>query len=245
MDCITWLEQCGFTCDTNPEEPLAEASEEEPRTYQAELGDPDCPDRMEVFSATDDADAVRQARELCEGEIILLELFELDSDYNALRGIDLSEYPTGLSIEVPLSGFTSEKLDNLEKMVAAKAFLIKESLGAYSLPIKQTADTLQFPWFTLTEDEGIVLAYSQFIAALCKTAKTKKRVTAKEKDINGSPKYAMRCFLLSLGMIGAEYAASRKLLMKNLVGSSAFKTTASAEKWNDIHGKKTEGSDDE
>jgi hypothetical protein len=200
---------------------------------------------MEVFGAADDADAVRQARALCEGEIVLLELRKLDDDYNEIGGIDLGEYPTGLSIEMPLDGFTPEKLDNLAKMVTAKDSLIKVALSAESLPIKQTAETLQFPWFTLTDDDGIVLAYSQFIAALCKTAKKKHRITAKEKDIDGSPKYAMRCFLLSLGMIGDEYSAARKLLLKNLSGSSSFKTAESAKKWNAIHGKQTEVSGDD
>ena len=36
-------------------------------------------------------------------------------------------------------------------------------------------------------------------------------------------KYAFRCFLLRLGFIGAEYKAARKILLKNLSGSSAFR----------------------
>ena len=37
-------------------------------------------------------------------------------------------------------------------------------------------------------------------------------------------KYAFRCFLLRLGFIGAEYKAARKVLLRNLTGSSAFKS---------------------
>ncbi len=36
-------------------------------------------------------------------------------------------------------------------------------------------------------------------------------------------KYAFRCFLLRLGFIGSEYKAERKILLKNLCGSSTFK----------------------
>ena len=36
-------------------------------------------------------------------------------------------------------------------------------------------------------------------------------------------KYAFRCFLLRLGFIGEEYKVERKILLKNLTGSSAFK----------------------
>ena len=35
--------------------------------------------------------------------------------------------------------------------------------------------------------------------------------------------YAFRCFLLRLGFIGAEYKTARKILLKNLSGSSAFR----------------------
>ena len=37
-------------------------------------------------------------------------------------------------------------------------------------------------------------------------------------------KYAFRCLLLRLGFVGAEYKADRKILLKNLTGSSAFKS---------------------
>jgi len=61
------------------------------------------------------------------------------------------------------------------------------------------------------------------INRLCKTATQKKRVTAKEKETEGSPKYAMRCFLLSLGFIGEEYKGARKILLSKLEGNSSWK----------------------
>ena len=53
-------------------------------------------------------------------------------------------------------------------------------------------------------------------------ASNAKRVTATEKAVDNE-KYSFRCFLLRLGFIGAEYKAERKILLKNLTGSSAFK----------------------
>ena len=53
-------------------------------------------------------------------------------------------------------------------------------------------------------------------------SKAQKRINTKEKAVENE-KYAFRCFLLRLGFIGAEYKAERKLLLKNLTGSSAFK----------------------
>ena len=54
-------------------------------------------------------------------------------------------------------------------------------------------------------------------------ARTAKRVVAKEKETDND-KYAFRCFLLRLGFIGAEFKIERKILLRNLAGSSAFKS---------------------
>ena len=203
----------------------SDVPEPEGRTYQAELSDPDYPDRMEVFGAENDEDALRQAYEFCENEIVLLELFELDEDYNHIRSVDITQRTDRLTIEIPLDGFTPEKLDNLDKMVNAKAPLLKMALGASDLPIKQTTDTLRFPWFRgeTAIDADHADAYAKLVSLLCKTAIEKKRVTAKEKETDGSPKYAMRCFLLSLGFIGDEYKAARKILLSRLEGNSSWK----------------------
>jgi hypothetical protein len=53
-------------------------------------------------------------------------------------------------------------------------------------------------------------------------ARNQKRITAKEKEIPNE-KYAFRCFLLRLGFIGKEYKEERKILLRNLTGSAAFK----------------------
>ena len=42
-------------------------------------------------------------------------------------------------------------------------------------------------------------------------------------------KYAFRCFLLRLGFIGSEYKTQRKILLRNLTGSSAFKSGSQKE----------------
>ena len=53
-------------------------------------------------------------------------------------------------------------------------------------------------------------------------ARNAKRVTATDKEVD-NPKYAFRCFLLRLGLIGAEYKDARKTLLKNLTGNSSWK----------------------
>jgi len=147
-----------------------------------------------------------------------------------------------LIIEMPLTGFTPEKLDNLTKLVGAKAPLLKVALGVDDLPIQQTEETLRFPWFwpesILTGEE--VTAYSTLISLLCKTAKEKKRVTAKEKEVK-NPKFAMRCFLLSLGFIGDEYKVSRKILLSKLEGNSSWKNGKKADAPTEMENFNTEG----
>lgn len=61
---------------------------------------------------------------------------------------------------------------------------------------------------------------------MAEMANKQKRVTAKEKPAE-SDKYAFRCFLLRLGFIGDEHKVTRKILLRNLTGSSAFKATPS------------------
>ena len=82
-------------------------------------------------------------------------------------------------------------------------------------------DRVAFPWFSEVDPDS-AKAYMNFIAALCRMSKEAKRVTATEKEVENE-KYAFRCFLLRLGFIGAEYKMDRKILLKNLTGSSAFR----------------------
>lgn len=128
-----------------------------------------------------------------------------------------------ISIEMPLEDFTPEALDNLTKMVLAKEPLLKKSLGVEELPIELEEDSICFPWFTATDNDNIA-AYTQFIAALCDTAKRKKRVTVKAQDMYENEKFAMRVWLIGLGLVGKEYSAARKLLVNNrLSGNSAYR----------------------
>lgn len=128
-----------------------------------------------------------------------------------------------LSIEFPLDGFTSEAIENLTKMVSAKEVLLKKALGAEELPIQVLEDRICFCWFPAANEDGELAAYSQFITALCQAAKEKKRVTAKAQESYENERFAMRVWLIGLGMIGEEFKLARKLLMANLSGNSAWR----------------------
>lgn len=130
----------------------------------------------------------------------------------------------GLTVSIPLEKVA---VGNLTKLLDAKGSLIKKALGITDLPIEITEDAVFFPWFSLSPDLDSAKAYTDFVAALCQMSKEQKRINATEKEVTNE-KYAFRCFLLRLGFIGAEYKADRKILLKNLTGSSAFKTVKEA-----------------
>ena len=135
----------------------------------------------------------------------------------------LPEQPERLVIQLPLADFTDAALDNLRKLVASKAALIRKAIGTDALPIEPNGEMLDFAWFPANAMPEETAAYAQFIAALCGMAKRQQRVLAVEKPVENE-KYAFRCFLLRLGLIGEEYAFARKLLLKNLVGNGSMKS---------------------
>ena len=127
-----------------------------------------------------------------------------------------------LTVEVP-NDFTPEQLDNITKMTAAKEPLLKKALGAEELPIRVTEDKVAFPWFTL-QNPGDTAYFIQFIAALCKTAKEKKRITAKAPESGfENERFTMRVWLIGLGLVGKEDGNTRKLLLQNLTGNAAWR----------------------
>lgn len=134
----------------------------------------------------------------------------------------------GLCISMPASLFTETTLQNLKDIIASKENLIRKALGVDELPVEVGDTKVSFPWFAgmLTPEE--VKAYDHFICTLCEMARNQKRVTAKERD-TGNDKYAFRCFLLRLGFIGPKFKQERKILLRNLTGSSAFKSVPQKE----------------
>ncbi len=133
-------------------------------------------------------------------------------------GTGPQEENVGLTVEIPLDKVA---VGNLTKLLEAKGNLIRKALGITDLRIEVLEDRVAFPWFSQVDADSAA-AYTHFIFALCEMSRNAKRVTATEKPVDNE-KYAFRCFLLRLGFIGNEYKMERKILLKNLTGSSAFK----------------------
>lgn len=139
----------------------------------------------------------------------------------------------GLTVSLPKESFTEAALDNLDRLLESKGSLIRKAFGIEEAVYTLTDDRLTFAWLTGDITPEKAKACRDFIGRLCEMAKRQKRVTARARAVTNE-KYAFRCFLLRLGLIGAEYKTTRKILLRNLSGSAA---------WRDGHRK--EAPDDE
>ena len=144
--------------------------------------------------------------------------FEGTADKSEGKELKVPE-PNILTIEMPADKVNTE---NLQKLLDAKGALIRKALGIDNLAFEIHEDRVSFPWFVDPAPDH-ALAYTQFIASICKMSTEQKRITARVREVDNE-KYAFRCFLLRLGFIGNEFKQSRKILLSNLDGSSAFKT---------------------
>ena len=127
-----------------------------------------------------------------------------------------------LIVSIPRNVLTETGRKNLDALLASKGKLIQKAFNIEKAVYTLTEDTIKFAWFHGKIAEDTVRAYTDFISKLCEMAQKQKRAVAKEK-LTENEKYTFRCFLLRLGMIGDAYKTSRKILLQNLTGSSAFK----------------------
>ena len=136
------------------------------------------------------------------------------------RGYDI---PTEnrLTIQMPADFFDEHTLSNLQQICENKATLFKAAFQTDSLDIISSDEKVEFPWFKVEQD-GDADACCTFISMLCEFAKNQSRINRKP-DTSDNPKYTMRCFLIRLGMVGAEFKTARKVILRNLTGNSAFR----------------------
>ena len=128
---------------------------------------------------------------------------------------------TKLTVQMPADFFNEHTLGNLQQICENKATLFKAAFQTDTLDMISSDEKVEFPWFKVEQD-GDADAYCTFISMLCEFAKNQKRINNK-LETSDNPKYTMRCYLLRLGMIGVEYKSTRKVLLRNLSGNSAFR----------------------
>ena len=91
-------------------------------------------------------------------------------------------------------------------------------------------DKLTFSTLPETEDPEVLRTFTTLCTMMNKQALTQQRIQAKQIGADNE-KYAMRIWLLRLGMNGPEYKDERKILMQNLSGNCAFRTEEEKVRW--------------
>ena len=129
------------------------------------------------------------------------------------------------SISMQRDFFDEAMFSKLDRLIESKSELFQMAFKTDDLSYEKSDDRVTFAWFPWTGDSDEGVAYSTFIDMLTKHLKEQKRVNA-SKTQTDNPKFAMRVFLIRLGMIGETYKTCRKILLRNLEGSSAFRKGA-------------------
>jgi len=102
--------------------------------------------------------------------------------------------------------------------------------GAALEGLKITTEKIIFTGFPTAPDHEHLTAFAQLAVLMNQQAISQKRIQA--KDVNDeNEKYALRTWLLRLGMNGPDFKETRKILMENLSGHAAFRTDEEAQKF--------------
>lgn len=81
---------------------------------------------------------------------------------------------------------------------------------------------ITFKLYQENVDSEKINAYTQLVGLLNQQAKTLKYASAKIKETDNE-KFTFRVWIIRLGMVGDEYKETRKILLQNLTGNSAFR----------------------
>ena len=224
------LAQAGFECETAPE---AETDEEEQPVSTCQFAGPyevpwdeDC-NQKEMTEEEMAAAMAEQDRLIAEAAAQQAEREQKDEAQEteteaAPMDSTTADEPISLSVSLPRESFTATALDNLDGLLESKGNLIRKAFGIEEASYTLTEDRITFDWLHGEVTPESSQACQDFIGKLCEMARNQKRVTAKPKSYENE-KYAFRCFLLRLGLIGNEYKTSRKILLQNLSGNSSWK----------------------
>lgn len=117
-------------------------------------------------------------------------------------------------------------LDRLFETV--EAYETQHGKAANGLVIEP--DKLTFSTLPETDDPAVLRAFTTLCAMMNKQAITQQRIQAKVVTAENE-KYAMRIWLLRLGMNGPEYKEERRILMRKLSGHCAFRTEDDRLRW--------------
>jgi len=165
-----------------------------------------------------------------------------------------------VEVNVPIDGMDGDKLANLVFLIHSKQYLMNRSFGTEIFKISkeliQELDgaKLEYERFHsffhqyregckgIAFAEGNVVftfppeakqeklrAFTELVAMMVRHAKEKKRINHKE-TVEENEKYYMRTWLIRLGLDGAGGKETRKAILADLKGHSAFRTKEEEER---------------
>ena len=199
------------------EQPKQEAEAEAEQTEQAE---------QETEPYADEAEAETEQTEQT-GEVELPDDSEQPKQEDETEQHASYEDTSGwLTISMPKGADFSVTAElNHRRLLENKGTLIRKALGAARLDFETDEESIIFDWWDEMPSNWDLTAFMVFLTGIIAMSKKLHRINAQSRE-SENEKYAFRCFLLRLGFIGDEYKAVRKVLLKNLTGSSAFRTPA-------------------
>ena len=106
----------------------------------------------------------------------------------------------------------------------------REHLEAELKGLSFDDEKITFEGFGTFEDADHLQTFMKLAAAMNRMAIMQKRVQAKSVD-DSNEKYALRIWLIRLGLNGDEFKEDRKRLMANLTGHTAFRSEEEKDRW--------------
>lgn len=106
----------------------------------------------------------------------------------------------------------------------------EEQHGAALEGLAITEEKVIFTGFPTAPDYDHLTAFGHLAILMNQQAISQKRIQAKEVN-DSNEKYALRTWLLRMGMNGPDFKETRKILMERLSGHAAFRTDEEAQKF--------------
>ena len=225
------LARAGYTAEAETESAATEEAQPEAETEE------------EVETVCEGAQEATEGETAAEQEPVELTVSVPASRHtgNSLRNlINLIYTRAGLINKALGTSFAAEQglvdaLGENEGLRTAEDF--RKALAAYEdehgpalSGITFTPEEISFSSLPETTDPDRLKAFTELVAMMTKQALDQKRIQAKAVN-EENEKYALRIWLTRLGMNGAEFKTTRKILMENLSGHSAFRTEVEKQRW--------------
>ncbi|MEC1788626.1 hypothetical protein [Schinkia azotoformans] len=100
--------------------------------------------------------------------------------------------------------------------------LVIEKRGSRAIDFNFDNNRITFKLYQEKVDSEKINAYTQLVGLMNQQGKTLRYASARVKETDNE-KFTFRVWIIRLGMIGDEYKETRKILLQNLTGNSAFR----------------------